>query len=272
MVSMKGTSYKNADLRGCLKWTLQLMRFAGYWFPRYGSRCTTLLYAVYSVSSITFTLIVYVSAGTAYLVTMFGQIEEMIDNLFISLTHACQILKVLIFVTQRKRIYKLLDCLEEEMFKPRNERQYRKAMIIVNSTNRFAKTLVGFVVGCAFMWSVSTVREFHKIRQLPIKGIYPYDVTKSPLYEFTSTYQLLGILFCGCANASMDMVAAAFMSQICIQLEILSDSIIHIKDFAELRLLDKRHIQDDLCISSELEREMKVCLIECIKHHLKIVE
>lgn len=266
---MERSTCNDADLRGCLKWTLHLMRVAGYWFPRSGNRRRTLLYAVYSTSTITFTLLTLICAGIAHLMSVFGQIEEMTDNLFILLTLTCQCFKVLTFIIEREKIYNLLECMGESIFKPRTEQQFRKAITMVNNTNRIAKGLISMVVGTVVMWSVAAILESYKIRQLPVKGRYPFNVLKSPQYEVMFIYQMSALLLCGCINVAMDMVAAAFISQICIQLDILSDSIAHIKEFAEQRLTEEQRAHA-LCIPAKLESEMRICLIECVQHHLRI--
>lgn len=267
---MERSTYSDADLRGCLKWTLNFMKVVGYWFPRSGNRRHTLLYAVYSTSAITFTLLTLMCVGIAHLISVFGQIEEMIDNLFIYLTLTCQCLKVLTFIINREKIYGLLDCMEENIFKPRSEQQFKKAMTTVNNTNRIAKGLMSLVIGTAVMWSLAAMLESYKTKQLPIKGRFPFNVDKSPKYEVVFMYQMSTLMLCGCINAAMDMVAAAFISQICIQLDILSDSILHVKEFAELHVAEAQSVHD-LRISSKLESEMTVGLIECVQHHLKIM-
>lgn len=263
---------QDIDLRGCLKWTLQLIRVAGYWFPRSGNSSKTLIYATYSTTVITFTLIVYMFTEAAYLLLVFGQMEEMVDSLFLTLTQACQCLKIIVFITQKEKIYGLLDCLEEDIFKPKTQHQLKKAAAIINYTNRIAKTLIGLVVFTVVIWSLSTVLDDE--RQTPVKSWYPFSIENSPQYELVCTYQLLAILFCGCANGSMDMIAATFISQICVQLDILSDNIVHIKESGELCLAEEQMASatDGLNVSSDVERKMKCLLKQCIRHHLKILE
>lgn len=63
----------------------------------------------------------------------------------------------------------------------------------------------------------------------------------------------------------MDIIVTALMSQVSIQLDMLSDSILHIKEFAEMRLRKTE-------IHSDLENEMKSFFVDCVKHHLQLKE
>lgn len=268
---------KEHNLRGCLDWTLSFMKFAGYWFPRSDGDRKFIIYALYSILMVNFTLIAYVCTESAYVVTIFGQLQEMIDSLFLLLTHAMQCLKVLTFISKRERIYKLMDAIEEETFQPKNAHQWESALKIIKYTDKLAKLLVSLVVGCCLFCGLSAVAEaIEGTRQLPVKALFPFKTESTPVYEIVSTYETISLLICGCSNAAMDMTAAAFVSLICIQLDVLSDTLANIKDFAELEVAKKSYITSDFKnkddIPPELEIEMRTVLVDCVKHHLKVKE
>lgn len=273
-VSDKST-YKETDLRGCLTWTFQLITFAGYWFPKSDKRSATYLYAAYSVVVVGCTLITCLSMQIAYVFYVFGQLEEMINTVFVLLTHSTQVVKVMAFIYQRKKIYQLLENLQEDIFKPRSNAQFKKAKAIKNYTNTMAKSLVTLVIAAVCLFALFPLLEKGTTRQLPVRGWFPFDATVSPVYEAVYVYQVISILICGCANAAMDTIAAAFMSQISIQLDMLRDSIRHVKNFAIMRLKEKKPTDDSFtstenCVSAELEHEMNLFLLECHIHHLKL--
>lgn len=266
---------KEENLKGCLEWTFPLIKFAGYWFPRSGNKISTIKYSVYSVLVLSCTIITLAFTEIVYVVLTFGQLE-MIDTLYILLTHLGQCSKILTFMLHKKKIYKLLDYMEESIFKPKNAEQYKKAIKITRFTNLLAKILVGLVVVCCAFLCLAALLEKQETRHLPVKAWFPFNTENSPQHEIVTAYQLIAIVACGCANAAMDMIAAAFISYISVQLEILNDSLIHIKDFAEQKLLQKSpfHLTEfkkqQFPISKELESEMKFLLVEVVKHHIKI--
>lgn len=265
-------SYENVDLKGCLNWTFRLIKFAGYWFPRKANNCHMLLYALYSVFAISCTLLASIYMQIAYVVSVVGHLEELVNVLFLLLTHTTQTVKVFSFIKQREKIYTLLDRLQEDVFKPKNAFQHRKAVVIVNYTNKMAKGLTTLVIATVTMFALFPLLEKSTIRQLPAKGRYPFDVQKFPRYEAMYAYQIFTGLICGCANAAMDIIAAAFISQVSIQLELLSDSIFHIKEFAQLELKKKKALwagKQNNIISFALEAEMETFLANWVEHHLK---
>lgn len=262
---------EDADLTGCLKWAFQLITFAGYWFPRRGNKKATIFYTAYSILTIGCTLLTCIYMQLAYIVYSFGQLEEMINTLFVLLTHTTQAVKVFVFIQQSDQIYELLDCLEEDTFKPKNPVQYKRAMVIVNYTNRIGKSLVSLVISAVVLFALFPLLEKNTTRPLPLKGWFPFNAKASPVYEVIYVYQIVAAMICGCANAAMDTIAAAFISQISIQLDILSDSIRHTKEFALLQLQEKKlALANDSMVSDDLESEMRMFLKRCVQHHLKL--
>lgn len=151
--------YKSVDLKGCLKWTFQWIRYSGYWFPRNSSKSAILLHIVYSSVAISSTLLACISMQLAYAVYVFGQLEEMVNSLFILLTHSTQTVKVLIFIIRREKIYSLLDRIDEDIFKPRSALQHEIAMKIMTYTNRMAKSLMALVIAAVSLFAVFPLLE-----------------------------------------------------------------------------------------------------------------
>lgn len=257
------------DLRGCLKWTLNILKFAGYWLPRQNVTFSL----IYSIPMIFCTIILYTCGEIAFLITVIGQLEEMANSLFLLLTHSAQILKIIIFISKKQKIYALLDTIQDDIFKPRNQRQLKRAVKAINGTNSMAKTFVGMVIATISLWSLFPLLDANNMtKQLPLRIWYPFDVTRSPQYEAGYVYQIFTVLLCGCANAAMDTTAAAFVSQICVQIDILSDSVLHIRESAEEQLgKNKERKWKDDSISPEVDVQMKAALRECVKHHWKLI-
>lgn len=262
---------KNVDFKGSLVWTLELMRIAGYWIPKSASKPKAIMYGLYSALVVSCTLLVHTCTEMAYAASIVGALEEMIQSMYYLLTHGMQCLKVFTFITKRNKIYKLLEDIDQHAQKPRNHRQLENALKIIRYTDKLAMFLVGMVVATVVFCSLSAVMDNPSAKQLPTTASYPFNYKKSPVYGFIIVYQTITLMICGCANAAMDMAAAAFISQICIQLDILSDSLAHIKEFAEMQTGADKVENDDL-VSPELQKGMRDFLIECVQHHLQIKE
>lgn len=269
---------KQANLKGCLEWNFKLIQFAGFWAPRSTKKATVLQYTLYSILMLGCTQIAYMLAEIAYLVFVFGQLEEMINLLFLLLTHASYLLKIISINAHRQKIFGLLDSIDEDIFKPRNVRQLRNALKEVRVLNAIGKSLVGMVILTVVLWSIFPLLENDENNKkvLPLRAWFPFDVTQSPQFELVYVYQILTVVVHGCANATADMIMAGFIAQVNIQLNMLCDSMTHVKEFAEESLRKKNSAVVDAAvdetekISQELQKEMEDNLIKCVKHHLKI--
>lgn len=261
------------DLRWCFKWSFKFIQFAGYWFPRN----PTFLHKAYATMVICFTIFVYMCTEFAYLIFVFGQLEDMANGLFLLITHAAQTVKISIFIFKRQKIYALLDCLEDKLFKPRNMHQLKNTVQTIRNADNVGKIFIGLVIATVSLWSIFPLLENNSKKELPLRAWYPFNAMSSPKYEITYTYQIATVMLCGCANAAMDSIAAAFISQICAQLDILSDSILNIKEFAKLQVEKKANSPNlevpftAINVPQEIEKEMKSIFLECVNHHLKIM-
>lgn len=271
--------YQNADLKGSLNKSLRIMMCTGYWFPRNINKNSKFLCGLYTFLVVGMTLATVVVTEAAYLILVARDLEDLIDASFIMLTHLVQFVKVCYVIEGRERIYCLLDIMDEKLFKARNARQLKNSMKIIKSTNRIFYILVAAVTfTCCFFYAIPLMENKNGY-QLPVKAVYPFNIAVN-YYKSVYMYQSFVYLFCSFGNVALDMTAATSMSQISIQLGILNDTIIHIKEFAELQFNEKKGLQqtksknvrgDSQTIPAGLQYEMNTLLVECVKHHLKVL-
>lgn len=272
--------YEDIDLKGCLNSCLKIMMYTGYWFPRNMEKNHKFLCGFYSFLAVGSTLATVVFTEAGYLLLLARDLEEMIDASFIMLTHAVQLVKVYFVVTGRERIHCLLDIMDEKLFKVRNDRQLKASMRTIKSTNQiFYALIVAVTATCSFFYAIPLL-ENKGARQLPLTTVYVFNLAENH-YISVYIYQLIVYMICSLGNVALDMTAATSMSQISIQLEILNDTIIHIKEFAEIELNKKKGLQQDKfenikennhSIHPELQLEMNALLADCVKHHLKVLK
>ena len=92
-----------------------------------------------------------------------------------------------------------------------------------------------------------------KERSLPFAAWYPYDSKKSPFYELTYVYQVLGVWYLAVATINMDTLIAALMVLIGAQCDILCDNL--------------KTIRSDLHPRGNFNENM----IKYITHHQEII-
>lgn len=267
MANSEDGDYKDIDLRGPLKWTLTLIRIAGCWAPRNVDKTTALRYKLYSLLIIGNTIAIFVCTEIAYIIFNFGKLEELARSMVLFLTHLSQLPKIASLIVHRQKIYGLLDAMDEDIFKPRNYRQSREATNIVSNSNKLAKVFMAVVLTTALSIGVFPLLESDSNGELPFRAWYPFVVSQSPRFDVMCVYQMVTVLFWGCTNAAMDITAAMFMIQVCIQFNILSDSVLHVREFAEAK---EDIVADRDGLSEELQNEMERLLLQNVKHHLKI--
>lgn len=265
--------YKNTDLMGCLHWTLKIMTYGAYWLPKNVTR-RQIIYCVVTAICTTF---VSTASEFSYLVFKARNLEDIVDCSFLLLTHASQALKLVFIYLGRQRLLALLALVETDMFKPKNIRQYKSTTSIRNYTSRFGYILVTVVCCTVVFFLAFPVLEKKGAKALPAKAVYPLSLEETH-YRLAYMYQAFTITLMAFGNTCTDITATAFMSQVCMQLEILSDDVIHIKELAEKSLILKRNVnqqviaKDGADIYPDLQKEMSATLDSCVKHHLVIME
>lgn len=258
------SKYKNTDLLGSLRVTLKIMILSAYWLPKNATK----LQIVYLILMTIMTTTVSLVTEVAFLVFKAKNLEDIIDCSFLLLTHSVQTLKFISFYVQRKKVLALLDLLESDFFKPKNLRQYKTAMNIQKHTNRFCYTMLVVLGLCVVFFLAYPLLEKKNVKQLPVRSAWPFNWLETH-YELLYAYQTFTLTAMSFANASADLTAASFMSQVCVQLEILSDDLTNIKELAEKKLMNT---ENGDVISPELQKEMDVTLNKCVQYHLIIVK
>lgn len=105
-----------------------------------------------------------------------------------------------------------------------------------------------------------------KIEELPLKAWFPFDTRTSPVFEMTYAYQAVAVMVTALTDASMVGLVAIFMANVCGQLDILNYKLTNLgcKDD------DCRRIGSTPAV--EKMYSIEEALIDCVRHHLKIIE
>lgn len=264
--------YKNINLKKSISWTVWIMTCAGYWLPKSSTKKTAYLRFLYMIVIVISTTVLLLITEISYLLFNARDLEDLVDASFLMLTHASQSVKLLFLTIGRTKVLNWLDSLDNEiMFKPKNLRQFQIAEEIIKYSNLFSFTALSVLsLTIVFFCGFPALDG-----KFPAQAVFPFNISETH-YKTTYIYQALAIGLSAYGNAGVDVTAAALMSQICIQLEFLSDNIQHIRDLAEINLKKRPIITFKTEIrggvSKELEEEMKKILKNCVEHHLKILK
>lgn len=276
------TEINELNLRSSLALNFKILNIFGHWPPENAPE-SLFVYKIYGTITVGFFFIIYVITEIINIVLSFGDLERITDASFLFLTHAAQIFKLFSLVENNRRIRKLANDLNRELFKPRNEKQYdmvKKAMI--NSKAFYLIFLImsmsTIILWCAFPLIDGEINEI----KLPLSAWYPFSTNGSIRFGIIYAYQIISVLIDAACNVSMDTIATGFMAHICAQLDVLNDSLLYIKQQSIQNLIRKQEQNGYVCvfkqhsqkgkISKQLQNEMDREQIRCIKHHLNVIE
>ncbi|XP_072751890.1 uncharacterized protein [Anoplolepis gracilipes] len=227
------------------KWAVRLHRFSlelvGLWpnsvqttWERYICNLRTLLVFL-TVSSIV------IIPALHSLIRIHSDILLVTDNLQFTLPIITNMLKIVIFWWKKEAVAPIIDMIAKDWMKSK-ESQEKMTMIAKAQT---ARLIVAF--GYCFMmlgWIVTvilpalgySVRHLTNItdpgRPLPVQTYYIYDVTKSPQYEITFTFQAIAMFMCIIPYTGIDNFLSLLIFHISGQLDILNNRLMRLNDIA----------------------------------------
>lgn len=91
------------------------------------------------------------------------------------------------------------------------------------------------------------------------------------MYEATYAFQIFAVAFDAFANAGFDMIPSGFMIYIGMQLDLLHDTLLHIRLETET-VLGKKRKMDEKVSTEDFDEKIEEIAIECVKHHLFIMK
>ncbi|XP_017785451.1 PREDICTED: odorant receptor Or1-like [Nicrophorus vespilloides] len=238
-----------------------VMHLLGIW----PTKTSTRLYKTYAVIITSFVFFLYIISELVNIVISFGDLELITQASFLFLTHMAQLVKLYFFGRYRNRIQSLTDSLERRVFQPRNGRQL---VMVKRSMRRATVTyyvLISMSIATCSLWAVFPMIEVGENgMELPLSAYYPFSTDLTIVFNVIFAYQILSTAINAATNVSMDTTTSGFMSLVCGQLDILNDSLIHVKDFAEEQISSDRSIS--------LDAAMEENLVHCVDHHRNILQ
>ncbi|XP_063926029.1 odorant receptor Or1-like [Zophobas morio] len=152
-------------------------------------------------------------------------LEVLAGTLFIA-SQTVAAMKAFTFMRQIKMIKELMSKLNDDIFQPRTQDQ---RTTVASSLQFWWRLYVGYQIALGstvVMWiSFPLLDKSYKESRLPFVAWYPYDYTKSPLYEITYIYQSFSLVFLNVFNSNLDMFSVCLMICIGAQCDILCDNL-----------------------------------------------
>nr|XP_015839882.1 PREDICTED: uncharacterized protein LOC663463 [Tribolium castaneum] len=255
-IKMDNDPIYKLDLRDLVKINVKSIEFFGYLSPDFHSFLAKILYFIYASTFVGFMFVLYTTSEVINMILVFGDIEKMTGASFLLLTHLVQISKLYVLIFHKSKVRRLINSINREEFQPKNQEQYNFLIndIRTSKTVTILFLLAGFAT-CA-LWAIFPfLDKTEKTVKLPLSGWFPFDTTKSPVFECAFVYQTVGALVNGLGNISIDTFLSGIIMVVSGQLKILNNSLQTMKPN---------------CKANDTERRQK--LIDIIIHHRSIIQ
>ncbi|KMQ95335.1 odorant receptor isoform a [Lasius niger] len=139
-------------------------------------------------------------------------------------------LRVIVLLCRQKRIQTLLDIANGPAFS-RHDKKYQDLLMRYTWKGIFHHAAYqSFGAIAVFCWGITPITDLiaGRSRQLPMEGWYPYNVTRTPVFEITAAHQGIAIIIACFHNVALDTLVTGLITVACCQLAILERNIISI--------------------------------------------
>lgn len=155
----------------------------------------------------------------------------MAEASFLFLTHCAQICKIYFMLFYSKRLYRLFQYLNIDIFQPKSEEQ--KSLFNIYLTRVIFNTKLFmwlYMSGCTMYSIFPFLDKKGDERKLPYRVWYPFDIHESLIrYILTYAYQTISVVNNAVHNAAIDTIISGLMVHICAQLALLQNEIENLK-------------------------------------------
>lgn len=198
-----------------------MLKIVGLW-PNDDDGYQRSLYTIYAIIAISVFAIGHNVFQTINVYFVYTNIEALSGIIFVTITDLLALIKVYYFIKNITLVKDLLNTLNSSILQPKNTKQEN---LVRKSLGIWKVIYITFwiPVGATLcLWAVFPILDgSFQTSRLPFSAWYPFDIKKSPVYEFIYIYQVTSIWFLATANLNMDMMITALLMYIGAQCDIL---------------------------------------------------
>ncbi|CAG9857148.1 unnamed protein product [Phyllotreta striolata] len=193
-------------------------------------------------------------------------VTDVLSDSFLFLTHLVQTTKLGYMYYYRKRLWDLIESLNQPAFRPVSLAQRDTLGRYIGMAKFISyKFQILCLLTCMF-WTFYpfTLEEL----MLPLDSWYPFNTTYNPNFGIAYFHTSVGSWLNGTSNIAADTLFAGLIMAACAQLEILRDTLTNLRDYAKARLggLGENSGKSG-GIPAILMDEMSALLVDCVNHH-----
>ena len=226
---------------------LWILRTVGIW-PGKNKSYESKWYTLYFIFNATLLIGVQNFTQIINIFFVYTDLEALAATCFILATNFLGLAKMLIFVRNLRSIHSILAILDSDEAQPKSKEQIKLVQPSLKRWKMSYFVFMSYVSSNLLLWLL--VPLLSEGYQLPLVSWYPFSVEKSPNYEIVFMYQVFSFTYISAANINVDAFLYALLMFIWAQCDILCDNL--------------SHLDGD-------PAQFNQKLINCVKHHAKIV-
>ncbi|XP_031847961.2 odorant receptor Or1 isoform X4 [Nomia melanderi] len=245
--------------------SLSVLYYMGMWPEQSRYRY---LYSVYTIFSGVFLLGIFLTTEIAYFIANWNDMAKVAAISTVLMTNATHASKVIILVYRHSRIRDLVNVTRSEMF---NRDNVKYEQIVTHYTwqgifHHIAYQTFGALA--VTVWGITPVLDYLTggSKHYPVEGLYPYNVTATPAFEITCSYQAVAIILCCLNNVAIDTLITGLITIACCQLTILNRNISSLNIETDQQLITLKGDANPGKFATQLDNESYKNLKICIKH------
>lgn len=233
-----------------IKPNLIALKFVGLW-PTGNKSYEPNIYTCYTVLVIIFIVCGHNLSQIINILNVYSNLKALTATIFVASINFLGAVKMYFFIKNIETIKELFIILRSNQFRPKNSEQIK---LILPHLNLWKILYIGYSINVYLivaMWSfLPIINGWIEERKLPFPAWYPFDVTRSPIYELCYVYQFICIWHITVANLNLDTIIIALMMYIFCQCDLLCDNL--------------KNLSNNMCYRKKL--------VECIMHHKAILK
>lgn len=241
----------NFSWKATVEVNIKSLKILGLW-PKGDETYKLNWYTLYAVFGVIGLLCAHSFVQTFNIYFIINDLEAFTSSIFVTLSCVGTVAKTYYLLQNMELLKQLFVDITQDIFQPKNERQRILVQPSIKFWQRFYLIFRGLCYCTTFFWSTYPILDkWTRDHRLPFLAWYPYNITKSPLYEITYIHQVVSIWYLVSASLNIDVLIAALNMFVGAQCDILYDNLKNI---------------------GENKEEINQNLINCIKHHTEIVK
>ena len=234
-----------------LKMNIFLLRITGLW-PEGDKTYEPGFYMMWCLISVSIFVIGHISFQVINVYFIAHDLESIAASSYLLFIEILAGVKAFYLIKNMKILKERMVVFKSDWFQPKNTKQRNFIESSMYFWNRVYKMFLSMFFGCNTFWAIYPMVDNSKEKRLPFLGWYPYDFHKSPYYEVTYVYQVLGICYLTTVHMNVDALVSILNIYTSCQFEMLRDNI---RNLASVNQND--NVQKNM--------------LECVEHHKNIL-